>query len=196
MHLSISNRQIITNLLESNQNNKQTNKQQQQQQQQCNSKSKNRTTTYIYFIWIAFIWRHCHSLLSSRLTAFMSHVILNMWLYPFFFFFLIALFFFFFNIHLVYWQRYLVCFMACASWKCCWIGARSVYTIQPRTKLQCHCNWSHTHTHARTHTHTYIYIYIYMIACVFSCNPLALLAEWPRSLTCYCGNTGMEQIPK
>ena len=31
----------------------------------------------------------------------------------------------------------------------------------------------------------------------FSCNlPPALLAEWPGSFTCYCGNMGVEQIPK
>ena len=34
-------------------------------------------------------------------------------------------------------------------------------------------------------------------ACVFSCNmPPALLAEWPGSFTCYCGDTGVEQAPK
>ena len=33
--------------------------------------------------------------------------------------------------------------------------------------------------------------------CVFSCNlPPALLAEWLGSFTCYCGNTGVERIPK
>ena len=33
--------------------------------------------------------------------------------------------------------------------------------------------------------------------CVFNCNlPPALLAEWPRSFTCCCGKTGVEQIPK
>ena len=31
----------------------------------------------------------------------------------------------------------------------------------------------------------------------FSCNlPPALLAEWPGFFTCYCGNTGVERIPK
>ena len=31
----------------------------------------------------------------------------------------------------------------------------------------------------------------------FSCNlPFALLTKWPASFTCYCGNTGVEQIPK
>ena len=30
--------------------------------------------------------------------------------------------------------------------------------------------------------------------CMFKCNlPPALLAEWPRSFTCHCGNTGMER---
>ena len=32
---------------------------------------------------------------------------------------------------------------------------------------------------------------------MFSCNlPPALLAEWPGFFTCYCGNTGVERIPK
>ena len=32
---------------------------------------------------------------------------------------------------------------------------------------------------------------------MFSCNlPPALLAEWPGSFTCYCGNMGVERIPK
>ena len=32
---------------------------------------------------------------------------------------------------------------------------------------------------------------------VFSCNlPPALLAGWPGSFTCYCGNAGVERIPK
>ena len=56
--------------------------------------------------------------------------------------------------------------------------ARSVYTIQP-------CTIS---LHAKPHTYG---------VCVFSCNlPPALLAEWPGSFTCYCGNMGVERIPK
>ena len=32
------------------------------------------------------------------------------------------------------------------------------------------------------------------VVCVFRCiMPPALLAEWPRSFTCHCGNTGVEQ---
>ena len=32
--------------------------------------------------------------------------------------------------------------------------------------------------------------------CVFRCNlPPALVAEWPGSLTCHCGNTGVERTP-
>ena len=58
------------------------------------------------------------------------------------------------------------------------ISARSVYTIQP-------CTMS---LHAKPHKYG---------AFVFSCNlPPALLAEWPGPFTCYCGNTGVEQIPK
>ena len=57
------------------------------------------------------------------------------------------------------------------------VSACSVYTIQP-----CHFMQSHIHK---------------VSACVFSCNlPPALLAEWPGSFTCYCGNTGVEWIPK
>ena len=37
----------------------------------------------------------------------------------------------------------------------------------------------------------------HICACVFSCNlPPALLAEWAGSFTCYCSNTGVEQILK
>ena len=58
------------------------------------------------------------------------------------------------------------------------ISARSIYTIQP-------CTMS---LHAKPHTQG---------ACVFSCNlPPAPLVEWPGSFTCYCGNTGVERIPK
>ena len=32
--------------------------------------------------------------------------------------------------------------------------------------------------------------------CMFRCNLLpALLAEWPRSFSCHCGNTGVERTP-
>ena len=32
---------------------------------------------------------------------------------------------------------------------------------------------------------------------MFSCNlSPALLVEWPGSFMCYCGNTGVERIPK
>ena len=58
------------------------------------------------------------------------------------------------------------------------VSMRSVYTIQP-------CTMS---LHAKRHTKG---------ACVFSSNlPPARLAEWPGSFTCYCGNTGVERIPK
>ena len=35
------------------------------------------------------------------------------------------------------------CCMAGATWNCCRLGASSVYTIQPRTALQCHLIRSH-----------------------------------------------------
>ena len=32
--------------------------------------------------------------------------------------------------------------------------------------------------------------------CLFRCNlPFALLAEWPGSFACHCGNTGVERTP-
>ena len=74
-----------------------------------------------------------------------------------------------------------ICNMADATWNCCRLGTHSVYTIQQFTSLQCHFIRSHT----------------YVGACMFSCNlPPALLAEWPGSCTCYCGNTWVERIPK
>ena len=34
------------------------------------------------------------------------------------------------------------------------------------------------------------------VICVFRCNlPPALLADWPGSFTCHCGNTGLERTP-
>ena len=60
--------------------------------------------------------------------------------------------------------------MAGATWNCCHLGASSVYTIQPCTMP----------FHAKPHTYG---------VCVFTCNlPPVLLAEWPGSFTCYCGN--------
>ena len=42
-----------------------------------------------------------------------------------------------------------------------------------------------------------IAINIIIGVCVFNSNlPPALLAEWPGFFTCYCGNTGLERIPK
>ena len=68
--------------------------------------------------------------------------------------------------------------MAGATWNCCHLGTSSVYTIQP-------CTIS---LHAKPNTYG---------VCVFSCNlPPALLAERPGSFMGYCGNTGVEGIPK
>ena len=100
------------------------------------------------------------------------HVIVNEWLYPF-----IARII---NIHGSGVPIALFgCFHGWCHVKCCRFGASSVYTIQPCTRLHCHFIQSH------------------ISVCVFSCNlPPALLAEWPGSFTCYCGNTGVERIPK
>ena len=57
------------------------------------------------------------------------------------------------------------------------ISARSVYTMHHVTSCKA--------------------TYVRCMRINFSCNlPLALLAEWPGSFTCYCGNTGVERIPK
>ena len=69
---------------------------------------------------IAFIWRY--SPLSSRLTVLMSHVLLNECIL-----FIRAIF----NIH---WSSVLTALFGCcmggATWNCCHLGTRSVYTIQ------------------------------------------------------------------
>ena len=86
------------------------------------------------------------------------------------------------NIHRSEYTALFGCYMAGATWNCCRLGAYSVYTIQPCTTLQCHF--------IRTRIRR-------MHVCLFSCNlPPALWAEWAGSFTCYCGNTGVERIPK
>ena len=66
--------------------------------------------------------------------------------------------------------------MTGATWNYCRLSM--LYTILP-------CLMS---LHAKPHT---------SCACVFRCNlSPALLAQWPGSSMCYCGNTGAEQIPK
>ena len=71
------------------------------------------------------------------------------------------------------------CYMVNATWSCCHLAAGSVYTILPRTSLK---------FYSKPHT---------LGTCVFSCNlQPALLAEWPGSFTCYCGNARVELIPK
>ena len=66
-------------------------------------------------------------------------------------------------------------------WNCCHLSACSMYAIQPCTSLQCHFIPNNIH---RVHV-------------CFSCIlPPALLAQWPRSFTCYRSNTRMERIPK
>ena len=79
-----------------------------------------------YYYWLLF-FLYRYSLLSGRLTALMSHVILNERLYSFMVRCLIST-------QVVYWQRYL----AGAIWIWCRVGARSVYTVQPCTSLPCH----------------------------------------------------------
>ena len=112
-------------------------------------------------------WSFLYSaILRSRADSLRSHVILLEWL---------AFYSTFLTIH-----RTGV--LAALAWlvpqETAAISARSVYTIQP-------CTMS---LHAKPYTYG---------VCVFSCNlPPALLAEWPGSFACYCGNTGLERIPK
>ena len=58
------------------------------------------------------------------------------------------------------------------------ILAHSVYTTQLCTMSHCHIT-SHKAT---------------QVGCMCCNLPHALLAEWPKSFTCYCGNTCVEQI--
>ena len=117
---------------------------------------------------LLFIWRY--SPLSNRFTVLLLHVLLNECIL-----FVRAIF----NIHRSSVLTALFgCCMAGATWNCCHLGERSVYTIQLCISL----------LHSAPHEYS---------ACVFSCNlPPALLAEWLGSFTSYCGNTGVEQIPK
>ena len=116
-------------------------------------------------LFIAFIQRY--SLLSSRLTAHISHVVVNEWLYLF-----IARIF---NINgsgvLI---ALSACCMAGAKWNCCHL--RRKFCIHHSTVNQFTAS-----LHSKPHRYG---------VCVFSFNlPPALLAEWPGSFTCYCGNT-------
>ena len=62
--------------------------------------------------------------------------------------------------------------MAGATRNCSHLGASSVYTIQPSP---CHFMQSHIHK---------------VYACLAVTPATCILAEWPGSFTCYCGNTG------
>ena len=102
------------------------------------------------------------AILRYRADSLRSHVILHEWLYGFL------------KRAFEYppkWCTYNAG-MAGATWNCCRLCASSVYTIQP-------CTMSF---YAKPHT---------LGVCESSCNlPHALLAEWSRYFTCYCGNTG------
>ena len=102
------------------------------------------------------------AILRSRADSLRSRVILHQWL---------AFYSVFLNIH---WSGVLTALTLLVPYETAAILARSVYTILP-------CTMS---LHKKSHTQD---------ACMFSCNlPPALLAEWPGSFTCYCGNTGRE----
>ena len=122
--------------------------------------------SYLHFYY--YYWSLLYSaILCFRADSLHSRMILHEW---------IAFYCTFLNIH---WSGVLTAL----AWlvrphETASILAHSVYTIQP-------CTMS---LHAKPHTQG---------VCVFSCNlPPALLAEWPGSFTCYCGNTGVERILK
>ena len=74
------------------------------------------------------------------------------------------------------------CYMAGATWNCCRLGARSIYTIHQFT------------VSPPSKSHACIIKYG---VCVFSCNlPSAVWAEWPGSFTCYYGNAGLYRYRK
>ena len=85
---------------------------------------------YIFIIIIV----ECFSLLSSSLTAIMSRVILNKWVYPF-------------TAHILLLSGVLTvlfgCYMVDTTWKSCYFCTHSVCTIQLCTSLQCHFIESH-----------------------------------------------------
>ena len=123
---------------------------------------------YIYYLLLYYhYWSLLYSaILRSGADSLRSHVILHEW---------IAFYSAFLNIHRSGVFTVLAWLVPQESAA---ISARSVYTIQPCT----------VSLHAKPHTSG---------AYVFGCNlPPALLAEWPGSFTCYCGNTGVERIPK
>ena len=102
---------------------------------------------------------------------------------------------------LLSWLTTLAC---CSTWVisfivCFWVSTEVMY-------LQCWHGWCHMKlqpsqrkfcVHHTTMHHVTSCKATYVGVCVFSCNlPPALLAEWPGSFTCYCGNTGVERILK
>ena len=124
----------------------------------------------LLLLFIAFIQRF--SLLSSRLTGHVSHVIVNEWLDPFMARTI--------NIH---GSGVLVALCGCCMAGATWNAAVSAQVLcTPFNHVPGYSVTSFKATNG---------------VCVFSCNlPPALLAEWPGSFTCYFGNTGVERIPK
>ena len=93
------------------------------------------------------VFVRCYFLLSSRFTWLLSHVTLNEWLS-------IARF----EYPPQWWTTVLFgCYMADATWNCRRLGARSVYTIQPRTSLQCHFIRSHMHVRLSVTCHLHFW---------------------------------------
>ena len=70
-----------------------------------------------------------------------------------------------------------------------WHGWRHMKLQPSRRKLCVHHTTMHHVTSCKA-------TYVRCMRVLSSCNlPPALLAEWPGSFTCYCGNTGVERIP-
>ena len=132
------------------------------------------TTTFewkLLFLLIAFISRR--SPLSGRLTALLLHAILNEWLWLFVARFGIAT-------EILYLRRCLVV---------TWLVSRGTDAVSAHGLCT-------PNNHAPVYSVTSFQATC-VGACVFRCNlSPALLAGWPGSFTCYCGNTEVERIPK
>ena len=102
-----------------------------------------------------------------------------------------------------------LCSRADALRSCCmWFWFKNNFNIHRYLQLYlvviwCHVkllpSWrtfcAHPYNHAPVYSVTSFKATYARFACVFSCNlPPALLAEWPGSFTCYCGNTWVKPV--
>ena len=114
-----------------------------------------------------YYWSLLYSaILCSRADSLRSHVILHAWIAFYSTFFLIST-------EVAYLQRW-------HGWCHKKLLPSRRVLCTPYNHAPCHFMQSHIRK---------------VYACLANLPP-ALLAEWPGSFTCYCGNTGVERIPK